>query len=386
MLTGMPLKVMDVVEQRLAVLREPGWSGRTVREVCRRHGISPDTFYAWKQRYDTDGLAGLQPRSRRPGSSPAQLDAALEDRIVALRKAHGWGPVKIRDALRREGLVVPASSTVQQALARHGILTPRPRRARPIRQGHRFERSASNQLWQIDGAMHHLADRSPYWTVEVIDDHSRFCPAITVGPSLTGHLTWAAVCTAVALYGIPEWILTDNGRCFTGRLHGDEVSFERRVKAAGICLTHSRPYHPQTCGKVERLHHTQRVWLARHPVPASLAQAGELFTRFRQHYNTERPHQALHGATPAEVYRPGLGIELPAVDLEPADHTPPGCLRRKTRPCGAFTYAGTSLSVGEKWGGVTIGVLREHGRLHAFYGSSLLDTFLVGSALPTPTR
>jgi transposase len=174
----MPLKVMDLVEQRLAVLQEPGWSGRSVAEVCARHKISRQTFYEWQRRYAADGLAGLMPRSRRPLRSPGQLDPDLEDRIVRLRKQHGWGPAKIRDALRRDGLAVPAPSTVQQALARRGLTgDPRRRRIQTLQPPQRFERTASSELWQIDGAYHQLADQSAYWSVELIDDHSRYCQA-----------------------------------------------------------------------------------------------------------------------------------------------------------------------------------------------------------------
>ena len=98
----MPLKVMDVVEQRLAVLQEPGWSGRSVREVCARHGISRQTFYLWRRAYEAGGLEGLAPGSRRPLHCPRQISAAVEDRVLELRKEHDWGARKIRDQLRRE--------------------------------------------------------------------------------------------------------------------------------------------------------------------------------------------------------------------------------------------------------------------------------------------
>jgi transposase InsO family protein len=358
-----------------------------VAQVCARHGISRDTFYAWKRRYEAEGLAGLVPVSRRPRSSPAQLDAGLEDRIVVLRKQHGWGPAKIRHALRREGLPTPAASTVQQVLARRGLSGDPRRRVVPDQQPvQRFERPASNDLWQIDGAHHRLADTSAYWSVELLDDHSRFCLAILVGPTLTGHLAWTATRTAVATYGLPAWLLSDNGRCFTGRLDHQVVSFERRIHQAGIRFTHPRPYHPQTCGKVERLHRTQRDWLARHEPPHTLDGAQTLMERFRAHYNHHRPHQALNGHTPAEVYRPAHPVLLPGTDLEPADHTPPGALPRKTNTHGRFTYAGHTFDLGERFATVTVGVLREHARLHVYYGSSLLETFLVGTQLPTPLR
>jgi transposase InsO family protein len=234
------------------VLQEPGWSGRSVAEVCSRHKICRQTFYEWQRRYDADGLAGLMPRSRRPLRSPGQLDPDLEDRIVRLRKQHGWGPAKIRDALRgQDGLVIPAASTVQQVLARRGLTGALRRRVIEAPEpSQRFERDACNELWQIDGAYQRLADDSAYWSVELLDDHSRYCLAILFGLTLTGHLAWTATRTAAARYGLPGWMLSDNGRCFTGRLDGQTVTFERRIREAGIRFIHSSPYHPQTCGKV----------------------------------------------------------------------------------------------------------------------------------------
>lgn len=376
---------MDIVDQRLAVLQEPEWSGRSVREVCRRHGISVDTFYVWKRRYEAAGLEGLVPRSRRPLRSPGQLDIAVEDRILRLRKDHGWGPRKIRDALRREGVAVPAISTVQQALARRGVVASRRARLPRRSAGTRFVRSASNELWQIDGSQHHFADGSPYWVVDLIDDYSRFCVAALAGPTLSGQLAWTGLRAAVAAQGLPAELLSDNGLCFTGRLHGIVVSFERQVTQAGIRFAHSRPFHPQCCGKVERLHLTTKDWMARHHPPHDLRAAQTLLEQFRTHYNTERPHQALDGATPTENYHPGTGLTLPVIELQPADHNPPGCRHRKVTATGYLTYAGHHLNLGQRWSGVTIGLLREKAQLHAFYGMSLIDTFLVGD-LPTPTR
>lgn len=390
----MPLKVMDLVEQRLAVLLEPVWSGRSVREVCRRHGISPDTFYAWKRRYEAEGLAGLALRDRRPKSSPGRLPPGVEDRIFALRKEHGWGPRKIRDALAREaaqsGVLVagaPAISTIQQALARRGVLAARARRPPRRDEGTRFVRAASNELWQIDGAQRHLADGRPYWVVDLVDDHSRYCLATLVGPGLTGQLAWAALRSAVAVYGLPAELLSDNGLCFTGRLHGVITSFERQVVQAGIRFAHSRPFHPQTCGKVERLHATITDYLRHHhDPPTTLAQAQTQHDAFRAHYNTHRPHQALDGAVPAERYHPGTGLLLPVIDLEPADTNPPGCLRRKVNLGGRFSYAGHQFHLEQRWAGTTIGLQREHARLHIYYGHTLIETILVGTNLPTPTR
>jgi transposase InsO family protein len=383
----MPLKVMDIVEQRLAVLQEPDWSTRSVAEVCRRHGISRETFYDWRRRRAEQGLAGLVPRSRRPEHSPGQLAAELEDRIVRLRKEYGWGPRKIRDRLRLDGdWPVPAVSTVQQALGRRGYGPLRKARAAPRSDGQRFVRAASNELWQIDGAQYRLADGTPYWAVELIDDHSRFCPVVRVGPGLTGQLAWTALRTGVARYGMPAELLSDNGLCFTGRLQGFVVSFERQVAQAGIHFAHSRPYHPQCCGKVERLHQTVEEFLAHRASPKDLRAAQRLHDQaFRRYYNEERPHQGLAGALPASVYRPGAGVLLPVIDLEPADVNPPGCVRRQVTQHGHFRYGYRFWQVSARYAGVTVGVLRDGSNLHVFYGSALIETFFVGR-MPTPNR
>jgi transposase-like protein len=229
----MPLKVMDVVEQRFLIVQEGQQPGADVAAVCRRHRIARSTFYEWRRRYQADGLEGLVPRSTRPVTSPGQLDSEVEDEILRLRKEHSWGPRKIRDELRQQGRnPLPAISTVQQALARRGVGPLRPARPRPRDPGQQFCREHSNELWQIDGSQFRLANGREYWVVDIVDDCSRFCVAALVGPSLTGLLAWTAFRTAVAAYGLPAQLLSDNGLCFTGNGRGIEVAFERQVNAA----------------------------------------------------------------------------------------------------------------------------------------------------------
>jgi transposase InsO family protein len=383
----MPLKVMDVVEQRFLIVQEGLQPGADVTAICRQHRVGRSTFYEWRRRYEAEGLEGLVARSSRPNRSPGQVDGDLEDEILRLRKEHSWGPRKIRDELRQQGREpLPAISTVQQALARRGVGPLRPTRPRPRDPGQQFCREHSNELWQIDGSQFRLANGREYWVVDIVDDCSRFCVAALVGPSLTGLLAWTAFRTAVAAYGLPAQLLSDNGLCFTGRGRGMEVAFERQVHAAGTTTTHSRPYHPQCCGKIERLHRTARDWQDRHqPVPRSLSQAQRQHDAFVEHYNQHRPHQSLGGDYPHQRYRPGERLLLPIIELEPAAAYPPGCLMRRVEANGRFSYARTHRSLDARWGGVTIGLLRHGGRLEVYYGASLIDTLIVGD-LPHPTR
>ena len=120
--------------------------------------------------------------------------------------------------------------------------------------GQRFQRPHSNDLWQIDGTEHRLVNGRQFWVVDILDDRSRFLLAALVGLTLTGALAWEAMRIAVAAYGLPRQLLSDNGTTFTGKLHGFVVYFERQVRAAGIDFINGRVRHPQTQGKIERQH------------------------------------------------------------------------------------------------------------------------------------
>lgn len=381
----MPLKVMDVVELRLRVIAEVQ-SGRPPREVAERHGIGKTQVYEWLSRYAADGAQGLLPRSRRPLASPGQVDAAIEDEIVRRRKAKPrWGAKKIRSMLARDGWSpVPATSTVHQVLVRRGLVERRPRRREPAEGWRRFVRPYPNDLWHVDATRHLLANGRAFWVVDLVDDHSRFLLATYVCPAPTALAGWAAVRAAVAAHGLPRQMLSDNGLNFTGRLRGVTVAFERQVRAAGIELIHARPYHPETLGKLERQHCTQNAWIADFGPPTSLAGAQQLLDAYRSDYNTARPHEAIGQHFPAEIYRPDPGLELPAIELAPADPYPPGCLKRRVSAGGVLRYGNTRFKLDSRWDGITVGLIRNHGRLEVYYGAALIDTISIGD-LPAPT-
>jgi transposase len=150
------LRVVSMEALRLAVLLEPERTGDSVAEVCRRRGISRETFYLSRRRYLAEGLAGLEPRSRRPRSSRRRLDPELEAEICRLREEHPrWGARRIRAELRRAGADPPAVSTIHRALKRNHLVAARPPRRRQALQ--RFERERPNEPWQIDATQVALA-------------------------------------------------------------------------------------------------------------------------------------------------------------------------------------------------------------------------------------
>jgi hypothetical protein len=132
----------------------------------------------------------------------------------------------------------------------------------------------------------------------LVDDHSRVGVGSRAVTEATGLEAWEAFSDAATLWGVPVGVLSDNGLCFSGKLRGFEVLFERRLRDAGVRPATGRPYHPQTTGKVERFQQTLKKWLRVQPLAADLAGLQAQLDEFRQIYNHERPHQGIGNVTP----------------------------------------------------------------------------------------
>jgi transposase InsO family protein len=290
--------------------------------------------HGWLGRYEREGLAGLADHSHRPARQPRQLDAEIEALICRLRGGHPrWGPRRLLFELGKAGVrPLPSRSTVYRVLARHGLVAARKRRRR--RQDYkRWQREEPMQLWQLDvtGSVF-LADGTELKLISGLDDHSRFCVIATVVRRATARAVCRAFLVAMAVYGIPDEVLTDNGKVFTGRFgkpRPAEVLFERICRKNGIRQLLTRPYSPTTIGKVERWHQTLQTDFLNDAGPfATVEDARSAVDAWRREYNHDRPHQSLDMATPASVFRPspravedGLSLWAPA-DLEPITSPP----------------------------------------------------------------
>jgi len=278
-----------------------------VSRLCDELGISRQTFYVYRARFELDGLDGLAPRSRRPGHSPGRSSEELEQAIVDLRKrlhdeGLDYGAQAIRFHLRRDGVdPLPAVATVHRVLVRRGLVEPMPQR-KPRSSWIRFVYPNPNDCWQIDATAWWLLDGSQAWIFTLLDDHSRVVLACRVAAACEGAAAMEALAEAMGGYGIPGIVLSDNGRYFTGKMSSSSVEFERHLWAHAVHTINSRYYHPQTCGKIERWHQTLKKWLRRQPPAATLEELQEQLASFAIIYNTTRPHAALDGATPAEAY------------------------------------------------------------------------------------
>ncbi len=149
-------------------------------------------------------------------------------------------------------------------------------------------------------------------------------------------------------------------------------------------MIHARPYHPETLGKLERQHATQNAWISDHGAPRSLLGAQRLLEAYRTDYNQARPHEAIGQRFPAEIYQPDPGLELPAIELDPADPYPAGCLQRRVNHGGVINYGNAHFKLDSRWDGITVGLIRNHGRLEVYYGAALIETMSIGD-LPAPT-
>ena len=280
--------------------------GRSVAELARAHDLHRSWLYKLLARYRQQGDAGLEPRSRRPVRSPAAMAPGMADEIARLRTellrdGLDAGALTIHWHLAQRYRAVPSVTSVWRVLRRRGLVTPQPRK-RPRSSFIRFEAALPNECWQSDMTHWTLASGEGAEIINVIDDHSRFAIA-SVAVAVTTALDVARVFQDARLrYGTPATMLTDNGCIYTAAYRGGKVVLETELARLGVTHKRARPYHPQTCGKVERFHQTLKRHLATQPAAPTLAALQDQLDRFLARYNDARPHRALGRRTPRAVY------------------------------------------------------------------------------------
>lgn len=355
-----------------------------VTAVCREAGVAPKTFYKLLARYRAEGIAGIEPRSRRPHTSPGQTPFEVEERIVRLRKELAdagldHGPTTIQWHLGRQrakeaGAVftVPSTATVHRILTRRGLIIPEPRK-RPNSSLRRFEAPAPNEWWQID---------SMDWTIATgiakvfnqLDDHSRVAVGSRAVLEATTDEAWTSFCVAAQEWGMPAAMLSDNGLAFSGKLRGCEVLFEANLRDAGIRPFTGRPFHPQTTGKVERFQQTLKQWLRKQPLAADINELQRQLDQFRHIYNYERPHQGIGRVTPHSRW-----IASPAAQpaAEPLEH-PVFASRRQHFHRATISTSGTAaignyvIHIGTTWAGQQATVITDDHYATVFVNNTLI--------------
>lgn len=357
-----------------------------VAAFCRDYGISRQTFYEWKRRYDEFGEAGLVERSRAPRSNSRRTSASMEDRVVRLRKelvdaGLDAGASTIQWHLGRQGGGdrVPSEATIWRILVRRGFVVPDPRKAPKVAL-RRFEASAPNELWQTDCTDWMIAT-GPVKILSFLDDRSRVALRVKALENATTEATWLTFSEATAAWGVPLGQLSDNGLNFSGRLRGFEVYFETQLRAIGVSPKTSRPFHPQTCGKVERFQQTLKKWLRRQPLANSIDELQAQLDTFSAYYNHERPHRGIGRVTPIERWtatppaiNPGVAIPASGPNRQHQSIT-------TVQANGTIVLTRYTIGIGTKWAGHTATV--HHDQTHA---AVYIDSQLVRALTLDPTK
>jgi transposase InsO family protein len=319
--------------------------GRSVSSLSAMHGVHRSWIYKLLARYRAGGYEALAPRTRRPKTCPHKTSQRVEQAVVELRheldaQGHDAGAHTIAHHLARRFDDVPSVATIWRILRRHGLVEDQPQK-RPACSFVRFCAELPNQMWQTDVTHWRLAEGTDVEILNVIDDHSRLHLASDAYPTVKAHDVVASFHKACDYHGLPASLLSDNGAVFTGASRGGKVLLESELERLGIVFKNARPYHPQTCGKVERLHQTLKRYLARQSPARTLEELQRQLDGFRDYYNNVRPHRALSGRTPLQAYE--------------------GRVKAKPAPCVGRTHFRVRKDRVDKAGRVT---LRHLSRMH----------------------
>ncbi len=297
----MPWKTMELREQRVKFVVAASRGEKPFSALCQEFGISRPTGYLWVRRYHASGVRGIAERSRRPHGSPHQTKARLEEQVVQLRQRYpDWGARKLQTLLARRAVAL-TRSTIHRILLRRDLVWEQDRR---LPATTRFERSAPNELWQMDFKGPKLWPQT-VGPLSVLDDHSRYVVVLHAVGSTHGQLVREQLEGAFRTCGVPEAMLMDHG-CpwWNTQAPSGVTQLSLWLMKQGIRLHWSGIRHPQTQGKVERFHGTlQRAIERRGPQPQQLQ---EWLDAYRWEYNHVRPHEALGMKTPARVWQASL--------------------------------------------------------------------------------
>ncbi len=369
-----------MAEQRYQAVMAVIGDGLTVSQAAEKTGVARQTLHRWLARYEAEGLEGLKDRSHRPVRCPHQMGAPVEAAVVELRRSRPyWGPRRlVFELAKRRVTPVPSESAVYRALLRAGMIDPGDRDRRS-RKWKRWERGAPMELWQMDivGGFA-LADGSCAKALTGIDDHSRMC----VTARLMARERTRAVCDglrqALATYGPPQQILTDNGKVFTGRFHHPpvEVLFDAICREHGIEHLLTQPRSPTTTGKIERFHRSMRAeFLSDKKAFPNLKAAQQALDEWVDYYNNERPHQSLDMATPAQRFIPGAtaGVQSRPRQIRP-DRGGDDWVSRRVTTNGVVSVAWQQVCVGAHYAGSRCDVHVDGDLLRFFIGDDLVKT------------
>lgn len=275
---------------------------------CVEHEISRKTFYALRARAREEGPAAvLQPRSRKPRSSPSRISEELKDQAIEVRaalEASGLdhGPISVHDRMHSMGLDAPSIAALARTFRERDVARLQPRK-KPRAAWRRFVYPAPNACWQLDATEYVLTRGRKCVIFQLQDDHSRLAVASIVAGGESSRAAVAVFNKGVRAYGVPQRLLTDNGVAMNPSRRGWDGRLVTRATSLGVETITGKPYKPTTQGKNERFHQTLFRWLDKQPIADSVRVLQGLVDEFDLIYNTQRPHQGLPGRiTPQQAW------------------------------------------------------------------------------------
>jgi transposase InsO family protein len=332
----------------------------TVTELCKKFKVSRKTAHKWMNRFDGEGPAGLNDRSRAPKNLHHRTPDNIERIITAERRKHPtWGAKKLRVILERDHEIhsPPAVSTIGEILKRHGLSKPKRRRPGiyPPNRGKLTESERPNHVWCTDHkGWFLLGNELRCIPLTITDLYSRFIIGIEADETSTQLTAKTGFEKAFRKHGIPEIIRVDNGSPFASMGPGRLSKLSVWWMSHGISVEFTRPGSPQDNGSHERMHRTMKAECCR-PGSVNHDAQQQRFDRWRKTFNTERPHEALSMRVPQEVYHRSnttlnQSIKTRLYDLE--DET------LKVSESGFIYLDGKNLHVGEALSGSEVALDR----------------------------
>ena len=372
----MPWITESTMSLRLSFVKEVEDKQESVSALCRKYNISRTLGYRYLARYKEEGETGLIDKACRPHHCPQQTPVELEELIVSTRKRFpDWGARKIHRCLSDDypNLELPSLSTLTTIFKRHNLVEKVESQKRQALG--RFERATPNELWQMDYKGSFLCeDKKRCFPFTVLDDHSRFSLAIKALPNERGSLLKGYLEDIFREYGLPLQINVDNGNPWgTSNLAAQYTQFNVWLLHLGIKVTHSRPSHPQTNGKIERFHRSLKQEVLKRQTFNNFEDAQTGFDQWRDIYNYQRPHQALNMEVPAIRYKPSpreFTERLPAIEYEQSDTV------LKVGQAGYIYFNKTEYNIGKAFRSLNVAIRPTEidGQFLVYFGQHVIKT------------
>jgi transposase InsO family protein len=362
----MPWKEVTSMEERKRFVELASeWQGN-FKDLCSAFGISAKTGYKYLNRYHESGLLGLKEQSRQPKTNANKTKANIADLVIKARQLHpSWGGEKLKNYLHAKGhKELPTEKTIDRILRRNGLITAEA--SEKHKPWKRFEHENPNDLWQMDFKGHFATANGRCHPLTVLDDHSRYSLLIKACKDEQRETVKEALIETFREYGLPKRMTMDNGPPwgYSGdQLHTVLCAWLIRL---GIYVTHSRPRHPQTQGKLERFHRTLKTELLSAYSFEDIDEAQKGFKWWQKIYNEERPHEAIGFKTPSKRYTRSE-IDYPE-KLPPIEYDG-SLIIRKVQKGGLIHFKGKEYRIGTAFYGNHVGLkeAKEEGLMDVYF-------------------